>query len=176
MARLTVLCALLVLVLPAGAQAQGGSTAKDFVEQMTELASGWRVDAVLTQIGAWAVHTDGTSDLGPQGWFYTFYSPGAKQWRLFQIGATGFVQKEVASAPTLPIPEGYLDSNEAMTYAVKSGFIPHEENLMLLGATQAKKVPEAVYWTVGRADQKTGPSSGKGYLLDPLTGKVVARN
>jgi len=167
---------LLVLVIPTQGRAQGGSAAKDFVEQMTELALGWRVDAVLTQIGAWAVHRDGTSDLGPQGWFYTFYSPGAKQWRLFQIGATGFVQKDVSSAPTLPIPEGYLDSNDAMAYAIRNGFSPQEENLMLLGATKAKNVPEAVYWTVGRADQKTGPSSAKGYLLDPLTGKLLARN
>ena len=166
---------LVVLVLPICTQAQGASTAKEFVDQMTDLALGWHEDAVLTQIGAWMVYRDGTADLGSQGWFYTYYSPGAKEWRLFQLGATGFVQREVSSAPIAPIPEGFLDSDEAMATAIKSGYNPQEENLMLLGSYRGKKVPEAIYWIVGRSDQKTGPSSAKGHLMDAFTGTLVAR-
>ena len=166
---------LTVLVVSAPAHAQGGTTAREFVEQMTELALGWQADALLTQIGAWMVYRDGTSDLGAQGWFYTYYSPGAKQWRLFQIGATGFVQRDVPSAPTTLIPDEFLDSNEAMRFAIKSGYNPQEENLMLLGGYQGKRIPEGVYWIVGRAEQRTGPSSAKGFLINALTGKLVTR-
>lgn len=165
----------LVLFPVAAAHTQGGSTAKEYADQMTELAIGWQPDAVLTQIGAWMVYRDGTSDLGPKGWFYTYYSPSAEKWRLFQLGATGFVQRDVISAPTVPLPEDYLDSNEAMAYAIKGGFIPLEENLMLLGSYQSKKIPEGIYWIVGRAEQRTGPSSARGHLIDAHTGKVLTR-
>jgi len=165
----------LVMLAAALAQGQGGSTAREYADQMSELALSWQSDAVLTQIGAWTVNMDGTAELGPQGWFYTYYSPSAKQWRLFQLGTTGFVQRTAASGPTVPLPEGYLDSHEAMGRAIKSGFKPEEENLMLLGATSGKKVLESVYWIVGRADQRTGPSSARGYLIEALTGKFAGR-
>jgi len=168
---LSILC----LVVTATVLSQGSSTAREYAEQMTELAVGWEADAVLTQIGAWMVYRDGTADLGHQGWFYTFYSPKTKQWRLFQLGVAGFVQRDVPSAPSTPIPAEFLDSDEAMAYAIKGGYKPQEENLMLLGGYQAKRIPEGIYWTVGRAEQRTGPSSAKGYLIDALTGKLVGR-
>jgi hypothetical protein len=165
----------LVIIATGTAAAQGGSAARDYTEQMTELAVGWQSDAVLTQIGAWMVYRDGTADLGSQGWFYTFYSPATKHWRLFQLGATGFVQRDVPSAPTDPIPEAFMDSKEAMASAIKAGYKPQEENLMLLGGYTAKRIPEGVYWIVGRAEQRTGPTSARGYFIDALTGKFVGR-
>lgn len=175
MARRMVLTTALIILAAATAQAQAGFTAREYAEQMTEMALSWQADATLTQIGAWTVHKDGTADLGPQGWFYTYYSPSSKVWRQFQLGTTGFVRREVVSGPTVPLPEGYLDSHEAMGRAIMSGFKPEEENLMLLGASGSKKSPESVFWIVGRADQRTGPSTARGYLIDALTGKFVGR-
>lgn len=175
MARYVAYVMALVLCVATAAQAQAGSTAREYADQMSEMALAWQADAILTQIGAWTVHMDGTADLGPQGWFYTYYSPALKQWRLFQLGTAGFVQRDVASGPTIPLPEDYLDSHEAMGRAIRSGFTPEEENLMLLGAAGTKKVPESVYWIVGRSDQRTGPSSARGYLIDALTGKFAGR-
>jgi len=175
MARRMVRTMALVILAAVAAQGQGGSTAREYADQMSEMALSWQADAILMQVGAWTVHMDGTADVGPQGWFYTYYSPSAKQWRLFQLGTTGFVQRAVASGPTLPLPEGYLDSHEAMGRAIKSGFKPEEENLMLLGAASSKKIPESVYWIVGRADQRTGPASARGYLIDAITGALAGR-
>jgi len=175
MARRMVRTLILIILAAASAQAQAGSTAREYADQMSEMALSWQADAVLTQIGAWTVHMDGSADLGSQGWFYTYYSSGANKWRLFQLGTTGFVQRDVPSGPTVPLPEGYLDSHEAMGRAIKSGFKPEEENLMLLGAAGSKKTPASVYWIVGRSDQRTGPTSARGYLIDALTGKFAGR-
>ena len=62
-----------------------------------------------------------------------------------------------------------------MDAAINAGYKPQEENLMLLGGFGSKKIPEAVYWIVGRAEQRTGPSSARGFLLDAVSGKLVGR-
>jgi hypothetical protein len=94
-----------------------GNTAKAALEDATSEAKKWQPDAILTSVSSITVDKDGRAT----SWFYGFYSP--KNQNHLNVTAKGrsIETLELAAGETAAVPSDFLDSDQVMAEAVKSG-------------------------------------------------------
>lgn len=110
------LCAYALVVVPRTLVA-GGMTAKASLPTAAAAAQEWASDAVLVAISTLEANDDGTSD----SWVYGFYSPSAKSHFSVSTTADGVETMEISLRFTVPVGDGFIDSDTAMAIAKKNG-------------------------------------------------------
>ena len=156
--RWTSLWLLAVLVAVASSTAHAaGNTAKAALQQATEVAKEWKPDAVLTSISCSAVGEDGKGTT----WFYGFYSPRSDSYLNVTAKGRQIEPLEVGAGRKESLPSDFIDSDQAMTEAIKLGI---KGKAPTMGLTRAA-------WIVngGSANGDTG------VWLNPRTGRLIKR-
>lgn len=108
----------LAIILLAAPAALAGSRAKEALKEATAAAKKWKSDSFLVSISSLTVKGDGSAS----SWLHTFYSPSTKKSLIITAKGKALDELEVdRSMLTLPVGEGFLDSDKAMSEAKKHG-------------------------------------------------------
>ena len=160
-------------------------TVHEYLPQAWELADEWADDQELHFIASATdvINIDGTSP----AWVYLFFAPGEEFFTEIMISSF-FAEVDTMQdieLPTnmIPIPEDFVDSNEAMTIAYENGGMEYEndynmEERWLHGGNifwHYPDYPDEVAWVAsyGGYDPDSGEEVTLHIAMDIVTGEII---
>jgi len=157
--RCSTVLALVAVVMIASATPgyAAGSTARAALEDAIETARKWHPDAILTSVYTASADVDGKG----ASWSYGFYSPKAGNYLNVTSTGRAINTLEVSVGQTEAVPADFLDSDQVVAEATKSGVMAQTMRMRL---TKTE-------WLVNTGDQKGALT----VWLNPRTGKVIKR-
>jgi hypothetical protein len=149
----------------AASSTAGPQTARVDLSDAAKTAHAWQGDATLCWVSTIMADPDGKT---PQlaGWDYRFCSQATGQQYAVARMPAGFNGHVVGKADRPPVPDDFIDSDQAMAAAKSAGYAPTGTSTMSLDPGPNNK---GFVWTV-----YSGAGTGPQFVIDAKTGTVVS--